>query len=84
MDAILNEEKKDKKDNKQKKNGKLAKHLSDEALAAADLAVGDVKAKSRKIKNDVYEKELAKLQLSCPPSFFFYSIIFFLSFMSWA
>jgi polyphosphate kinase 2 len=63
MDAILNEETKSKKDKKQKKNGKLAKHLSDEELAAADLAVGDVKAKTRKIKNDVYEKELAKLQV---------------------
>ncbi|ODS03085.1 polyphosphate kinase [Methyloceanibacter marginalis] len=32
-------------------------------MAAADLQVGDVKAASRKIKTQVYEKELARLQV---------------------
>jgi hypothetical protein len=49
------------KHKKNKKNGKAPKHLSDEELAAADLQVGDVKATSRKIKTQVYEKKLARL-----------------------
>ena len=36
---------------------------TDEDLAAADLHVGDVKAKTHKIKTKVYEKELARLQI---------------------
>ena len=57
------EGKKEKKNKKNKKNGKAPKHVSDEELAAADLTVGDVKAKTRKIKSDAYEKELARLQI---------------------
>ena len=63
MELELKEAKKGKKDKKHKKNGKVPKHLSDEELAAADLQVGDVKAKSHKIKNTTYEKELARLQV---------------------
>ncbi len=57
VDAMSKEEKKAKK---QKKNGK---HLSDEDLAAADLHVGDVKARTKKISTKAYEKELARLQV---------------------
>jgi len=52
--------KEEKRAKKQKKNGR---HLSDEDLAAADLHVGDVKARSKKIKEKAYEKELARLQI---------------------
>jgi len=57
VDAMTKEGKKAKK---QKKNGK---HLSDEDLAAADLHVGDLKARSKKISTKAYEKELARLQV---------------------
>ncbi|WP_280136604.1 polyphosphate kinase 2 [Methyloceanibacter superfactus] len=57
VDAMTKEAKKAKK---QKKNGK---HLSDEDLAAADLHVGDLKAKTKKISTKAYEKELARLQV---------------------
>jgi len=56
-------DKKDKKNKKHKKNGKAPKHLSNEELAAADLQVGDVKAKARDIKTKTYEKELARIQI---------------------
>ena len=44
-------------------NDEASRHLSDEDLAAADLYVGDVKAKTHKIKTKHYEKELARLQI---------------------
>jgi polyphosphate kinase 2 len=44
-------------------NDEASRHLSDEDLAAAGLHVGDVKAKTHKIKTKVYEKELARLQI---------------------
>lgn len=63
MDAAAKEDKTQKRAKKNEKNDKVSKHLSDRDLAVADPQVGDVKAKERKIKNDVYEKELAKLQV---------------------
>jgi polyphosphate kinase 2 len=60
VETELKEDKRDKKHKKNKKNGKAPKHLSGET---AVLQVGDVKAKTRKIKSDAYEKELARLQI---------------------
>lgn len=63
METAAHEEKKDKKAKKNKKNGKLANHLADDGSASADFQVGDVKAKQRKINKELYEKELARLQV---------------------
>ncbi|MEM7398213.1 MAG: polyphosphate kinase 2 [Pseudomonadota bacterium] len=63
MEATQNGGKEHNKSKKHKKNGKFAAHLAGDALEAADLHVGDVKAKTRKIGNEHYEKELARLQV---------------------